>query len=255
MKKLFYIALLIPVLAMAQNNPEPLIIQNVMLTVLPGHVKAFEEGVAAHNKKYHTAGPYQSSVFVIDNGKNAGKYIWNMGPLPWSAMDGRPMSANGHDADWDAKVVPHLSNEVDVNYWRMHTDLSDFSKDFTLKNLSVFMIDVKRFKDMDFMEKVVKKVHAVYAAKMPDQRHGVYTNEMPAMEGPTFAWVDFFDSMGWMGRPDTFVQDFEAVHGAGSFSGFLADVEATTNGQTTELWTFRPDLSGSTGLVESATRQ
>jgi len=255
MKKLFYTFLLIPLLAISQNNPEAVVIENVMLTVLPGHVKAFEEGVAAHNKKYHTAGPYQSSVFVIGNGKNAGKYIWNMGPLPWSAMDGRPTTANGHDADWDAKVVPHLSNEVDVNYWRMHADLSDFSKDFTLKNLSVFMIDVKRFKDMDFMEKVVKKVHQVYMSKLPDQRHGIYTNEMPAIDGPDFAWVDFFDSLGWMGRPDTFVKDFEAVHGAGSFQTFLADVEATTNGQTTELWAFRPDLSGTNGLVESASRQ
>lgn len=255
MKKLFYALLLIPAMMLSQEYQEPLVIQNVMLSVAPGKTAAFETGVAAHNKKYHAEGPYQSNVFSITSGKNAGKYIWNMGPLPWSAMDGRPTSEDGHDADWDANVAIHLTNEVDVNYWRFHPNLSDFSEDFNLKHLSVFMIDIKPMKQGDFMSKVLEKVHKVYSEKMPEQRHGSYTNELGNMDGLDYAWVDFFGSMSWMGKEDKFPQYFEEVHGSGSFAGFLADVEATTNGQKTELWTFRQDLSGTTGLVEAAARQ
>ncbi|HMB63668.1 MAG TPA: hypothetical protein VKN36_11385 [Eudoraea sp.] len=255
MKKLMYAFLLLPALVHAQEYQEHLVIQNVMLTVEKGHIEAFEKGVAAHNKKFHAEGPYQSSVFSISSGKNAGKYIWNMGPLPWSAMDGRPGKENGHDADWDANVVPHLTAEVDVNYWRFHPNFSDFSKDFTLKNLSVYMIDIKRSKQMDFMNKVIQKVHQVYSEKLPGQRRGVYTNELGNKDGLDFAWVDFFDSLSWMGQEDKFPQQFEEVHGTGSFTSFLADVEATTDGQWTELWAFRKDLSGTSGLVEAATRQ
>lgn len=255
MRKLLYTLLLLPFLVGAQDYQEPVVLQNVMLTVAPGHTKAFEEGLAAHNKKFHKEGPYQAMVYSINSGENAGKYMWNMGPLPWSAMDSRPAEDNGHDADWDTKVVPHLTGDVDVNYWRTHPDLSDFSKDFTLKNLSVFMIDVKPFKDMDFMNKVVKKVHKVYSEKMPEQRRGVYTNELGSTDGLDFAWVDFFDSMAWMGREDKFLQQFEEVHGEGSFATFLADVQATTNGQNTELWSFRKDLSGTDGTVKAVGSQ
>ncbi len=255
MKKLFYTLLFLPFLVGAQDYQEPLVIQNVMLTVAPGHVKAFEEGVAAHNKKYHTEGAYEARVYSINSGKNAGKYMWNMGPLPWSAMDDRPAKADGHDADWDAKVVTHLTNEVDVNYWRFHPDISDFSTDFTLKNLSVFMVDVKPNQFMDFMNKVVKKVDKLYSEKMPEQRRGAYTNELSNMDGLDFAWVDFFDSMSWMGKEDKFPQYFEEVHGEGSFKTFLADVEATTNGQRTELWSYRDDLGGAPAEIKAASRQ
>lgn len=255
MKRVLMTLLLLPFLVSAQDYEEPVVLQNVMLSVMPGHIQEFEKAVAAHNKKFHPAGPYQALVYSIGSGKNAGKYMWNMGPLPWSALDGRPASDSGHDADWDANVVPHLTGDVDVNYWRFHPNLSNFSKDFTLKNLSVFIVDVKRFKDMDFMNNVVKKVNEVYAKKMPDHVHGAYTNELGNAEGLDFAWVDFFDSMAWMGKEDKFAQYFEEIHGTGSFQKFLKEVEATTNGQRTELWSFRKDLSGTDGTVEAASRQ
>ena len=252
MKKILFLLLLIPCLMVSQEYQEPLVVQNVMLTVLPGHTKAFETAVAAHNKKYHAPGTYQSNVFSIGNGTNTGKYIWNMGPLPWSALDGRPTTEDGHDADWDANVLPHLSGEVDVNYWRFHAESSNFSKEFTLDKLSVFIVDIKHMKNSDFMDKVLKKVIKVYKEKMPEQIYGMYTNEMSNANGLDFAWVNFFDSFAWMGKEDTFPKYFEEVHGEGSFKSFLADVEATTNGQNTELWVYRKDLSGTTGVVPAA---
>lgn len=253
MKKLMYTLLLLPILAIAQTN-EGLILENVMLTVNPEKIMEFEAGLAAHNKKFHADGPYGARVYNVLNGKNAGKYMLIMGPLPWSAMDGRP-SSKEHTDDNNKNISKYLTPDVEVNYMKMHPELSNFSKDFEINKVSVFMIDVKRFKEQEFMEKVLKKVVKMYKEKMPDQIYGVYSNEMSNMDGLDFGWVDFFDGSSWLGREDKFVQNFEEVHGAGSFEGFLADVEATTDGERTEIWTLRKDLSGPDAKVAAATRQ
>lgn len=253
MKKLLYTLVLVPLMMVAQTN-ESLVIENVMLTVKPDKIAEFEAGIAAHNKKFHASGPYGARVYTILNGKNAGKYMLIMGPLPWSAMDGRPASKE-HTDDNNKNINQYIESEVEVNYMKMHPDLSNFSKDFEINKVSVFMIDIKRFKDMDFMDKVVKKVAKMYKEKMPDQIYGLYTNEIPNMDGMDFAWVDFFDNSSWMAKDDTFMQDFEEVHGTGSFQQFIKDVEATTDGDRGEIWSLRKDLSGPDAKVIAIERQ
>lgn len=253
MKKLLYTLVLVPLMMVAQTN-ESLVIENVMLTVKPDKIVEFEAGIAAHNKKFHASGPYGARVYTILNGKNAGKYMLIMGPLPWSAMDGRPASKE-HTDDNNKNINQYIESEVEVNYMKMHPDLSNFSKDFEINKISVFMIDIKRFKDMDFMEKVVNKVVKMYKEKMPDQIYGIYTNEMPNMDGMDFAWVDFFDNSSWMAKDDTFMQDFEEVHGTGSFQQFIKDVEETTDGDKGEIWSLRKDLSGPNAKVIALERQ
>ena len=253
MKKLLYTLVLVPLMMVAQTN-ESLVIENVMLTVKPDKIAEFEAGIAAHNKKFHASGPYGARVYTILNGKNAGKYMLIMGPLPWSAMDGRPASKE-HTDDNNKNINQYIESEVEVNYMKMHPDLSNFSKDFEINKVSVFMIDIKRFKDMDFMEKVVNKVVKMYKEKMPDQIYGIYTNEMPNMDGMDFAWVDFFDNSSWMAKDDTFMRDFEEVHGTDSFQQFIKDVEATTDGDKGEIWSLRKDLSGPDAKVIALERK
>lgn len=253
MKKLLCTILMLPLMMVSQTK-ESLVLENVMLTVNPEKIVEFEAGITAHNKKFHADGPYGARVYNVLNGKNAGKYMLIMGPLPWSAMDGRP-SSKEHTDDNNKNISKYLTPDVEVNYMKMHPELSNFSKDFEINKVSVFMIDVKRFKEQEFMEKVLKKVVKMYKEKMPDQIYGVYSNEMNNMDGLDFGWVDFFDGSSWLGREDKFVQNFEEVHGAGSFPKFIADVEATTDGDRTEIWTLRKDLSGPDAKVAAATRQ
>lgn len=254
MKSLLWSVLLVPFIMLGQTDAGYMIFENGMITPNPAKVTEFETGLAAHNKKYHAEGLHGARVYWISNGPNVGKYVWVMGPLPWSAMDERP-AQEGHDADWNTNVMPYMLAEGDQDYWRFHPQLSNFPADFNLKNLLVFIIDIKRFKQMDFMDNVVRKVQKVYMEKMPDQPYGVYTNEMASPSGKDFAWVDFFSSSSWLGETDIFPQQFEEVHGAGSFSQFLQEVEATTNGEREELWIFREDLSGLSGEVAAVSRQ
>jgi len=254
MKRVFLVLALLPLMIMAQEAPESVVIENVMLTPHPTKVAEFETGIAAHNQKYHTTGAFQSQVYWISSGKNSGKYIWSMGPLPWSAMDNRPTEDNGHDADWNTNVAPYTLAEGETHYWKFHPKFSNMSKDFSLKNISVFMLDIKRFKNPQAIE-VIKKVQKVYLEKRPDHMYGVYTNELANTDGLDMAWVDFFDKMAWLGEEDNFPQEYEEVHGEGSFESFLVEVEQAFEGEYEELWIFRKDLSGSKGEVKAVAQQ
>ena len=254
MKKLLFTLLLIPVLVMAQGATEYAVIENGMITVNPTKIKEFEKGVATHNKMFHAEGAYGARVYWISNGANVGKYMWVMGPLTWSAMDARPAKA-GHDEDWNANVLPYTMAEGNQTYWRFHAALSNFPKDFNLKYLKVMMLDVVPFKIEQFLEQL-DKIATVMKSKYPTESYGMYTNEMPsAKEGGDFAYVDFFDKMGFLGREDTFPKDFEAVHGEHSWEEFISVMNETTKGTRTELWIFREDLSGLSSKVIAMERQ
>jgi len=254
MKSLLFSLLLLPLVVLSQASTDYPVFENGMITAIPAKITEFEAGMAAHNKKYHSEGVYGARVYLISNGPNVGKYMWTMGPLPWTALDQRP-AQEGHDADWNTNVLPYTMAEGDQTYWRFHPELSGFPADFKLKYLKVMMMDIQAFKEGQFFG-MLKKVKQVMATKYPDANYGMYTNELPSTaDGRDFAFVDFFDSMGFMSREDTFPADFDAVHGAGSFASFLQEMQATIAGTQTEIWIFREDLSGLGATVSAASRQ
>lgn len=254
MKKLLYSVVLLPLIVLAQESQQAPIFMNVMMTPHPEKIGAFEAGVAAHNKKFHTEGASQISVYWIASGKNSGKYVWSMGPTVWAAMDEANNYGEAHTKDWNANVAANALPEMETTYWKSDLAHSNFSKDFELKNLSIFMVDVKRFKRLEF-ESILDRVNKVFKTKDPDHQWGSYFNELPDMDGQDYVWVDFFDKSAWMGREDKFPKWFEEVHGAGSFQTFLKDVEAATNGDRGELWVYRKDLSSSDGQVQAVPGQ
>lgn len=254
MKKVIITLLLIPFLLSAQENqPEP-IFMNVLLTPNPEKITEFEAGLAAHNKKFHASGSNAVRVYWVASGKNSGKYIWSMGPTAWSAFDeaGNPDAA--HMTDWNTKVAPYAEATMETTYWKGDSAHSNFTADFEIKNMAVFYLDMKRFKQMQFMG-VLDKVTKVFKAKDADRQWGVYFNQLSNRDGQDMVWVDFFDSMSWMGKDDEFPKWYEEVHGEGTFMEFLKEFEASTHGDYQELWTFRSDLSGLSGQVELTSGQ
>ncbi|NNC69450.1 MAG: hypothetical protein HKN90_01350 [Flavobacteriaceae bacterium] len=256
MKRILYLFLCIPLLALTQSPSEYAILENGLINANPAKIKEFETNVAAHNKKYHTDAVYGARVYWISNGKNIGKYMWVMGPLPWSALDSRP-AQEGHDEDWNTNVLPYVMAEGgDQTYWRFRAELSNFPKDFVLKNVLVDMYDTKRFKDGEVMA-LMKKIQKVMTAKYPNETYGIYTNELASMtDGRDLAYVSFFDKSAWMGEDSKFAEKYNEVHGEGSFAKFLEDWEAVSHGKhSSEIWVFREDLSGLSGTVSAVERQ
>ena len=248
--------LLLPFLAISQNGTEDPIFENSLLTPNPTQITQFEKGLAAHNKKYHGDGPYGVRVYWISNGPNTGSYVWTMGPFPWSSLDNRPAEKDGHDADWNANVIPYMMpSSGTTTYWRGHNDLSRFPKDFTIKNMLVDYWDIKRGENDNVM-KLVEKVNKVYAEKSPDETYGIYTNEFGSTkEGRDMAVISFFAKSAYLGENHSIAAKYNEMNGAGSWDQFLKDFGAATNGGETELWIFRPDLSGISGEVQVAERQ
>ena len=254
MKNLILCLFLLPLLAISQSNSEYMIFENGLIKPNPKDIQKFEAGMAAHNKKYHGDGPFGARVYTISNGTNVGGYMWVMGPLPWSAMDNRP-AQQGHDEDWNKNVMPYILPDGDQTYWKFESDLSNFPKDFNIKNLLVDVYDVKRFQGKKAMD-LLKKVKKVMVEKYPDEPYGIYTNEFSSTkEGKDIAFVSFFDKSAWLGEDMEFAKKYNEVYGDDSFSAFLRDWGEATNGSQTEVWVYRPDLSGISGSVKAASRQ
>lgn len=256
MKKLVFMMLLLPFLAVSQNSTEYTVFETADLVPNPAQISQFEKGLAAHNEKYHSEEPYGVRVYWVANGPNTGSYHWSMGPFPWSTLDNGPAEKEGHDADWNTNVAQYLTvGSGEESYWRAHTELSRFPKDFTINKMVVDYWDIKRGKYDDAME-LVKKVQDVYAQKRPDEIYGIYTNEFPSTkEGKDLAVISFFDNSAYLGQDNSIAGKYDEVYGEGSWKQFLKDWMDVTNGGSTEIWLFRPDLSGISGDVKAADRQ
>ncbi len=254
MKKFFYLILLIPFLAVSQNGNEYMVFENGLLSPQLDKISEFESGLAAHNKQYHNEGQFGARVYWIGNGPNTGKYLWVMGPLPWSAFDSRP-EKEGHDEDWNSNVLQYMLPETDQTYFKFEAGMSNFPKDFTLNKLLVDYYDIKPFQRTKTMA-LLEKIEKVMKDKFPEATYGIYSNELPnSKDGNDISFISFFEKSAWMGEDRKFVDKYNEVHGAGSFDTFLKDWENATQGSYSELWHFRPELSGLSGEVKVAERQ
>lgn len=246
MKTIFYGLLLLPLMAISQNNAGYMVVENALIVPNVTKISELDAGLAAHNKKYHKDGTYGASVYYIGNGPNTGSYIWSMGPLPWSAMDERP-ELEGHDEDWNKNVLPYMMPHGDQLYWKFHSERSNFPVDFKMNKLLVDYYDIKPFQ-MEKAMKLLENIQKVMKDKFPNETYGIYTNELPSTkDGRDLAFVSFFQKSAWMGDDWKFAEKYNEVHGADSFARFIKDWEQVTQGKESELWYFRPDLSGESG--------
>ena len=77
------------------------------ITITPDNtkLKLLQENMRKHNKTFHKKWPYKSSVYDIVSGPNSNKILWEMGPLTYSHLDGRPLD-DKHSDDWRDNVLP-----------------------------------------------------------------------------------------------------------------------------------------------------
>lgn len=253
MKKFIFLMLMLPLMAVAQNKQESRIFESAILTPKSGEVDQLQAGLKAHNKKYHSEGDFGARVYWIANGRYTGSYKWVMGSFPWSAMDNEPWDAKEHAADWNKNVQAHITPwSGDQSYWKVNPELSQFPKDFKIKNMQVTYYDIARGKYEKAM-KLVKKAIGVNQKKMPDETFAFYTNQFPSTkEGRDIAIISFFDKATWLDEGNTLKEPYEETYGEGSWGDFIEDWIDVTNGSETELWIYLPDLSGKSGEVKGS---
>lgn len=234
--KLWAILLCLPFLLFSQEAEEPKhrMVEDVYIKVKPGANAAFEHAVKVHNNKFHKDGPYEAQLFKIITGKNIDMYIWEMGDLTFSDLDGRPAAENGHDADWDATVVPHIQKVTSVEFWQYNTKLSHYKEGTNHSMFEIWYFDIEKGKMNNwssFMEKVQK-----INEKMDDP-YSVWWNLYSQNDGRQVSMSFGFDNWSDLDKGDWEMrEEFDKEYGEGEWEKALMDWDASTSPVSKEVW-------------------
>jgi hypothetical protein len=177
-----------------------------------------------------------------------------MGPAPWSSLDNRPKD-DAHNLDWDANVARNLGEDGNNEYIRFDPAMSRFPNDFNIDKLFVRYVDVVRGK-MDKANEILKKIHRVYAEKIPGETYAVFYNEIPSTSsGRDITIVSYFNSWAWMAQDDNFNAKYDEIYGKSSSGAMWAEWNQVTVSQESEIWSYQEKLSGLGPLIKAAERQ
>lgn len=199
-------------------------VQVEVMTVTPKADKLdlFKKGMAAHNKKFHAAGPYHVSVSYLVTGPNSGSYLWVMGPTTWTQMDKRPTKGE-HDLDWDKNVTPYTQSTGAVSYWRLNRDVSYNPEGVTTTKSRVRFNYVKPGQ-MDRYIEQMKKVAEVYKNKKYKTSFALWQH-FGATNGANAVTINAYANWAALDNTNNFVKDYEEVHGANSWARFMEELD------------------------------
>jgi len=250
MKNLFFFLFLLFGFTMvaqeaAEEAPQDVIFQTIILDPNPAHLPQLMENLAAHNKKYHAeGGPHQAQVFQIATGPNVGKMIWMMGPLTWSDLDNRPAD-EGHNSDWVNNVVTLLNGVEHGEYWKLDAELS---KNPGAEPYKMYYIRYHEFdRGNGYRGNGALKRIAETMKAMDEVKHwSVYDNQFRqgVRTGRHLATVSGMNSWSEMDRGWPFRPTFEELHGKGDWDDFLRDMQAAMTNSWDEIWVYNAKLSG-----------
>jgi len=245
MKKIFLsVALFVFVLSASFAQADYVQVEVMSLTPKADKVDLFKKGLAAHNKKYHAAGPYHVSISYVYSGPFTGNYTWYMGPTTWTQMDNRPDKGE-HQLDWDKNVTPHLQSSGPVSYWRLNKDIN-----YQPEGVSTFTKSRVRFHYVKpgqmnrFMEQMKKIMEVNKSIKSKNSfqvwTHYGFTNEANAVTVSNYAnWAALDSGVN-------FFNEFEKMYGPGSWSRLMEEIDLCTERSKAfeELSESQPDLGG-----------
>lgn len=243
MKKVMYtFALLFAGVTMLMAQADYKMWATILVEPKIDKVAEFEKALAEHNKKYHIEGVKKISVWYIRSGSNGGKYMLAMGPLTFTDFDSFKHD-KAHDADWNENVLPHVKCVSDYEYWKFHEELSHTPEGSSTGKEIFRVYDIKPWEGYRFKE-VLKKVAAVHEEVPQDEYFHVYTSEFNSNSGRDVALS--FGQKNWASLDDDakFYNDYEKVHGDGSWGLLLEELQDIVVSYEDELSMRRDDLGG-----------
>jgi len=215
----------------------------ISLTPKLSEISQFEAGLTAHNKKFHTEDPYKAYVYSVNTGPGSGSYMWVMGPITWTQTEARPTVAD-HDTDWNENVLAHCESVGEVGYWRLDKDCS-----FGPEGASGYTHSRMRWTTTypgqgDRYAEQMKKIAEVYKAKNYNAAFNVYWH-YGLTAGPNVVSSMDFEKLSFLDEDINFVKDYESVHGDGSWSDFMEEINLSVDRAKTydEMLEILPDMS------------
>lgn len=215
---------------------------NTRFTVKTDKMKEFGKAMTAHNQKYHNDGPYHANLWMVSVGEHSGDFIWSMGPCTYTELDGSPDSKE-HTEDWIFNVMPNIKEMHESNMWRLDSKRSYSKDDAPASKLSISVFDIKDNQGYRFKE-IIERVLEVYKAKEYDRSFSTYWPQFSTNSEDDVAIVSGFNKWARFDEDRTFKKDFMEVHGEGSWTNFIKDLDSVINGSQDEVWVLIKELSG-----------
>ena len=185
-----------------------------------GMEQQFEDGLKAHNAKYHASGPYAARIYQITEGTGSdGWYVWVMGPNMYSDLDKQPQGDKAHDDDWTNNVDKYVEKYGESNFWKLQEDISYTPSNYNPERTDVWSMDIKqgmRYKFADLM----KKWKALWEAKKYPFSLRVFYNDLFDSDGKDAAIVYSFTNYSDFDLDLKWREDYEAMYGPGSWDQF-----------------------------------
>ncbi|MBL4939547.1 MAG: hypothetical protein JKY16_04605 [Lutibacter sp.] len=220
------------------------------VTITPDHtkLKVLGENMKKHNQKYHKDGPYKAYVYNITTGPNIGKLVWEMGPLKYADLDGRP-SSGGHDDDWRDNIMPYVKKMSNGEYWKKDIELSNTA--MLAPNTTSHPLLFIRYHEVvkgegHNVNHLLTQISKTVKAMDGENPWGVYYNEFQQgyTIGRHISTVSFYKTWAELDEDQSFKKTFMKVHGENSWQTFLENMNDTFSNSWDEVWEFNSKLSG-----------
>lgn len=234
-----FLTLLIGIFAFGTVTAQKTYTMYETMYVVPkkGMEKELMANMEAHNKKFHTAAPYEAFSRKVVIGSHEGQFVWVMGPTTFTALDGFDTQANSpaHDADWALNVEPFVESYSDLEYWKKKDDLS-YSPESTdgLKLQHIRFWELKAGKYEAFMD-VMKNVVSVFKTNKYKDSWSIYVNQFSTGNGRDIAAVSNKANWASFDREGTFVADYEKLYGEGSWKKAMTTMQESTDSFEEEI--------------------
>jgi len=196
----------------------------------------FASSVAEFNAKFHSEAPFTARLDRIATGKEAGWFVWIMGPLTFTDLDN--WDTAGARAEYLKKnVYDKVAKFGRTEFWRYNPDLSYAEIDEPTAVSNLWLIDIAdnqyhRFKT--FMEKINKAF-----AKMNRDNMRVYNNQFNEDDGRDVVivwtatkWADMDEAN------DDLEATYDEIHGKGAWQTAMDDWQDFTVSVQSTLWMY-----------------
>ncbi|MDT0551808.1 hypothetical protein [Urechidicola vernalis] len=229
------IACLISLYGFAQeSNTDYQMASIVFIDAKIGHEKDFESKVIEHNNKFHNEAPNKGYLDQVISGKNAGTYVWVMGPCTFTDLENMN-PGDGHEEHWDTEVVPLIKGYGAQEYWRFNEKLSYYPNPVVNRKFAnLWLIDLKRG-DYYRFKTLMGKIAEAYEKKGTGNMR-VYDNQFNADDGRDVVIIWDMENMAELDIMDPIKPAYEEVNGEGSWDTMLEEWEEITLKIDSQLW-------------------
>lgn len=209
---------------------------SIYLDPAPGKGVELVEGLKAHNQKFHAEGDDKAYFWSILTGPRSGQFVWAQGPIKYSKLD-VALTAE-HTADWEKNVAANCVKVSNYQFSKRNEELTYNPENETVGENILARI-FYGISDQTALLEGIGKIKAVCEAKKYDMARRVYTSEFRSDKGedvfliyPFSSWTEFESRRG---LPANFSEDFDSVHGEGSWAKTTEILSASAEGWYDEV--------------------